>query len=402
MLNLGKIAITDNEHNVEEIVNREVIDIIHNLWHKCNVEKVHLASVKLLHQLTEFIVGREHILNYAQCKRCFIDELFKFLDKRNEISRVVMGCMNNLSLNQTFASKHSLLLEKVVLSLVETSMINQGHVSNKSKLDVKAQVTVVSSGFATLANLARVKEIRKRLQCNDQLWRLCVNVLTEYVDDINRGEIGDMIYAELGLLINLATDESTYLKNHAISIAPILLNLLASENADLVKRVVGVLRLLMTYSEEVVQLACTETSYEILLEIIERTSDDSTISYGVKCLAFCTARNNDAKAYVSVNGLAVFHRLLTSSNETIVGNSALILSNCFEQDKACDQFVGTSIVKDLLTLVTRKDLTDGVKQNVAIALAKLVKHDFRFLEQLRELHGLEMLHSVVQSNSLLR
>lgn len=46
-------------------------------------------------------------------------------------------------------------------------------------------------------------------------------------------------------------------------------------------------------------------------------------------------------------------------------------------DKACDQFVGTSIVKDLLTLVTRKDLTDGVKQNVAIALAKLVKHDFR-------------------------
>jgi hypothetical protein len=57
------------EHNVEEIVNREVIDIIHNLWHKCNVEKVHLASVKLLHQLTEFIVGREHILNYAQCKR---------------------------------------------------------------------------------------------------------------------------------------------------------------------------------------------------------------------------------------------------------------------------------------------------------------------------------------------
>jgi hypothetical protein len=37
----------------------------------------------------------------------------------------------------------------------------------------------------------------------------------------------------------------------------------------LLQRVVGVLRLLMTYSEEVVQLACTETSYEILLEIIE-------------------------------------------------------------------------------------------------------------------------------------
>ena len=45
--------------------------------------------------------------------------------------------------------------------------------------------------------------------------------------------------------------------------------------------------------------------------------------------------------------------------------------------KACDQFVGTSIVKDLLTLATRHDLSDEVKQNIAIALAKLVKHDLR-------------------------
>ena len=44
-------------------------------------------------------------------------------------------------------------------------------------MDAKDQVAFVSSSFATVANLARVKEIRNRLQCNDQLWRLCVNVL---------------------------------------------------------------------------------------------------------------------------------------------------------------------------------------------------------------------------------
>jgi hypothetical protein len=48
-------------------------------------------------------------------------------------------------------------------------------------------------------------------------------------------------------------------------------------------------------------------------------------------------------------------------------------------DKACDQLAGTSIVKDLLSLATRDDLSDEIKQNVAIALAKLVKRDLRYV-----------------------
>ena len=48
-------------------------------------------------------------------------------------------------------------------------------------------------------------------------------------------------------------------------------------------------------------------------------------------------------------------------------------------DKTCDQLAGTSIVKDLLSLATRDDLSDEIKQNVAIALAKLVKRDLRYV-----------------------
>ena len=59
--------------------------------------------------------------------------------------------------------------------------------------------------------------------------------------------------------------------------------------------------------------------------------DESTISYGVKCLALCTAKNKEAGTYIADNNLVAFHSLLSSSNETIVGNSALILSTCFEQ-----------------------------------------------------------------------
>lgn len=74
---------------------------------------------------------------------------------------------------------------------------------------------------------------------------------------------------------------------------------------------------------------------------LQTISDETTVSYCVKCLTLCTIKNEDAKAYVSVNGLAVCHRLLSSNNETIVGNSALILSNCFEQG------IVTKTTKDL-------------------------------------------------------
>ena len=37
----------------------------------------------------------------------------------------------------------------------------------------------------------------------------------------------------------------------------------------LLQRVLGVLRLLMTYCEKVIHFACTEKSYEMLLKIIE-------------------------------------------------------------------------------------------------------------------------------------
>lgn len=37
--------------------------------------------------------------------RCFVQELFQFLEKRNAISRVVIGCMNNLSLDEKYVTR---------------------------------------------------------------------------------------------------------------------------------------------------------------------------------------------------------------------------------------------------------------------------------------------------------
>ncbi|XP_028401587.1 tetratricopeptide repeat protein 12-like isoform X2 [Dendronephthya gigantea] len=396
MLNLGEITSANNERNAGELLNYKIIDVIHKVCQKCNVQKVLLASVRLLRQLTEFTLGRQHIVDYARHNSCFVERLLKFVEERHAISRIVMGCMNNLSLDKTFASNNSSQLEKILFSLIKAPMTT----SDNSKLDRNAQLALVTTGFATLANLARVKRIRNRLQLNVQVWILCVDILTEY-DSINEEEIADVIYALLGLLINLLIEDSIHVKSHGIAIAVLILKLLTLENMDIVERLLGVSRLLMTYSNEVVQLVCTESTYDVLLKIVQRTAGDTTISYGVKCLALCTAENRDARKYIISNGLPLFQKLLSSNNDTIVGNSAIVLSSCFEEDEVSEQLFGTSIVKDCLTLATRTDLNKNVKQNVAIALAKLVKHDLRFLEELRELHGVEILHSVVQSNNLI-
>ena len=48
-------------------------------------------------------------------------------------------------------------------------------------------------------------------------------------------------------------------------------------------------------------------------------------------------------------------------------------------EEACEQFIGTPIVKDMLTLATKKELSGEVKQNAAIALAKLAKNNLRYV-----------------------
>ncbi|KAJ8316038.1 hypothetical protein KUTeg_006052 [Tegillarca granosa] len=54
--------------------------------------------------------------------------------------------------------------------------------------------------------------------------------------------------------------------------------------------------------------------------------------------------------------------------------------------------VKTDIIKELLVLA-RDGKRPTVQQNCAILIAKLAQGDSRHLDKLRELHGVEILHS---------
>jgi len=57
------------------------------------------------------------------------------------------------------------------------------------------------------------------------------------------------------------------------------------------------------------------------------------------------------------------------------------------------------VVEILLKHATNDKLSNDVKQNAAICLAKLATSDERHLEKLRKMHGIEILHSVIKESS---
>ena len=63
--------------------------------------------------------------------------------------------------------------------------------------------------------------------------------------------------------------------------------------------------------------------------------------------------------------------------------------------KVVEKLTKTQIIKHLLTLARDANKPE-VRENCAILLAKLAQKDSRHLERLRELHGIEILHSCMK------
>ena len=87
--------------------------------------------------------------------------------------------------------------------------------------------------------------------------------------------------------------------------------------------------------------------------------------------------------------------LLKHDDEHVIGNAALCLTHCIEVPKVPEKLTKTNVVKHLLVLA-RDARKIGVQENCAILLAKLAMKENRHLQRLRELHGIEILHTCMK------
>ncbi|KAM9443170.1 tetratricopeptide repeat protein 12 isoform 2-T3 [Salvelinus alpinus] len=185
---------------------------------------------------------------------------------------------------------------------------------------------------------------------------------------------------------------------HAVPISGVCLDLLSDPDGGIITRATGLLSKVLPQStaatEEAVQRGVVGTMRRLL-----KGSGKTTTKYLIKTLTVCTAISQTAQEeWVKCDKrLHTLRRLLgPSSEEAVAGNAALCLGHCLGVRGAASSLLGTDTVLLLLRRAAGDAKRSAVQQNSAITLGKLCKAEPRHMAKLRELHGLEILHSCMK------
>ena len=121
----------------------------------------------------------------------------------------------------------------------------------------------------------------------------------------------------------------------------------------------------------------------------------------IKCVAHCVSSNQEVRDGIySCQVPPCLLDCLKDKDELVIGNTALVLADCHGSKPIVLELVEQGFIKNLLTHATNNELSKIVRHNCAIAIGKFCLADPRFLQQLRDLHGMEILHEVMKENKL--
>ncbi|TNN76061.1 Tetratricopeptide repeat protein 12 [Liparis tanakae] len=132
------------------------------------------------------------------------------------------------------------------------------------------------------------------------------------------------------------------------------------------------------------------------MRLMLKGTGPTATKYAIKTLTLCTAASHVAREELlkSDKKLSVLRHLLASSgDEMVTGNAALCLAHCLDMEGTGSSLLGSDIVPLLLRHAAGGAKRTAVRQNAAIALGKLCRSEPRHMNKLRELHGVEILHS---------
>ncbi|XP_021174928.2 tetratricopeptide repeat protein 12 [Fundulus heteroclitus] len=288
---------------------------------------------------------------------------------------------------ETFASEEGFRLKLRNMQADCVAVPFQKMLANIGKFNQNVLRSLISSvGF-----LAEDEVIRQTLAHEQHCWETFLTAIKQ----CGTSEYKDILYLLLGLIINLSTVTSSTMQEHAVTLSDCCLDLLKNADGEIVTRATGVLSTVLPQSSEAVQHAVRRKVVQTMCWLLKGKCQTATKS-AIKTLTVCTAVSDKAREELvnSDKKLSTLRQLLTSScGEVISGNAALCLAHCFEREGVASHLLGTDIVLGLLRLAAGEAKNTAVQQNAAIALSKLCQSEPRHVEKLRELHGLEILHS---------
>ncbi|XP_046892491.1 tetratricopeptide repeat protein 12 [Hypomesus transpacificus] len=211
-------------------------------------------------------------------------------------------------------------------------------------------------------------------------------------------EYREVLYPLLGLVIKLSSRPSTAMQEHAVPLSRGCVDLLTDTDGGIITRATGVLSVVLPHSPAAVQLAVQAGVVSTMRRLLKSSGQTST-RFAIKTLAVCTAASTPARQELLAadKRLSVLRGLLSSRPEEVVlGNAALVLAHCVGEEGAASSLLGTDVVLLLLRLAGGDVTGTSAQRNAAIALGTLCRAEPRHMAKLRELHGLQILHSCMK------
>lgn len=410
-------ACTDNDHNVEEFLKKDHSPCFNHLLRDPTSLVIRTAVASFLHQLSQTEKGRLGLTVFKDIK-WVTEALFLLVQRGTNTAVVAMSTINNLALEQGFCEKIRDLVDKDFLSISQKFVLKLCDEDSKATQEPTDNWSLVSSGLSALANMTRDAYIRNRIAEDQQWWQTSIKFLDCHVSGLNTDQkLRCSLFSLLTLLANISMQPNQHQKDAAPKLVTSLLGMLNTGYDEICERSLASLRHLLAHSTEALNQACDQRVYIHLMQILKLVilsshfqvgwgsgTRETVKKYAIKILALCTMERKDAKeAVVKEKGtfLDFLVQLLHSEDEVIIGNTALCIGHCADIKEATKHLAGINgVVEILLKHATNDQLSNDVKQNAAICLAKLATSDKRHLEKLREMHGIEILHSVIKDTSL--
>ncbi|XP_044134382.1 tetratricopeptide repeat protein 12 [Bufo gargarizans] len=249
--------------------------------------------------------------------------------------------------------------------------------------------------IAVMGHLSEDGVIRRQMAGSLEFWDSCLQL----VDACGSPAEGrrDIQAAALGLMFNLSLEANSEIKERGVDISRRCLSLLSSNEEIILTRSVGILSRVLPQCTTAVELSVQEGIVKKLIKLLKADGKKTSL-YAVKVLAVCTKEDTQAQKEVFKydKKFGTLVNLLRSKDEITVGNTALCLGNCFDLPGVASTLLQSDILKLLLSHAGGDSKRPSVQENAARALGKLCSAETRYMTQLRELHGIEILNSCMK------
>ncbi|XP_073459191.1 tetratricopeptide repeat protein 12 isoform X1 [Aquarana catesbeiana] len=346
-----------------------------------DVQRMTLALLKIYSSTADGRLLLVKHLDPSKLLKSLLEYVSVMDGRAGEAMDILYGLTQDQRLNPYFRASSLELLSSFTSLLRKWSTLN---------------TEVFSCCVGAIGSLTEDIVIRSNFASSVTFWDSCLLTVDE-CSSAGGEQHKEILIAFLGFMFNLSLEVNAAIKERGIVISTQCLSLLCCKDGMILTRSVGILSRILPQCTAAVCLSVQQGIVKKLLKML-KAGGQKTLMYAVKGLAVCTKEDIQAcKDVIKYDKrFRTLINLLRSEDEIIVGNTALCLGCCFDVPGSATSLLQSDILKLLLTHAGGDAKRSSVQQNAAIALGKLCSMEPRYLTQLRELHGIEILNSCMK------